>query len=107
MRFKRMVVAAGLAVLMTGFLAGAALGKELDGWIKGEMCWVVKEPSKDAKIVGIIKRKAAVTVEDAGKGWLKIVYAPVRDPKTGKFIECGGCFIEKGNFTVESPAYWR
>ena len=73
---------------------------DLNGWIKGDACWVVEEPSTDSKIVGIIKKKAAVTVEDAGKGWLKIIFAPVRDPQTGKWVECKRCYIQKKDFSV-------
>jgi uncharacterized protein YgiM (DUF1202 family) len=79
---------------------------ELNGWIKGDTCWVVKTPSVKAKIIGMIKKKAAVTVEDAQEGWLKIVFAPVRDPQTGKWIECTGCFIQKSNFTTTLPNKW-
>jgi len=66
----------------------------------------VKTPSVKAKIVGIIKRKAAVTVKDNQDGWLKIVFAPVRDPKTGKWVKCTGCFIQKSHFTITLPNKW-
>ncbi len=83
-----------------------AFGQELNGWIRGDMCWVVKTPSGDAKIIGIIKKKAAVSVEDVGDGWLKIVFAPIRDPKSGKWIQCSGCYIKKHNFTTVPPGSW-
>jgi hypothetical protein len=73
---------------------------EIEGWVKGDICWVVKEPSEKSTIVGFLKRKAAITVEDLGNEWLRIVFAPVRDPKTGKFIDCAGCYIQKENFTT-------
>ena len=81
---------------------------EIDGWIKGETCWVVKSPSTDATIVGIILKKAAVTVKDAGGGWYQIVWAPVRDPATGKFLENDGAgyYIQKINFTT-NPLHLR
>ncbi len=83
-----------------------AFGQELNGWIRGDMCWVVKTPSGDAKIIGIIKKKAHVTVEDAGDNWLKIIDTPVRNPMTGKWIECRGCYIQKINFTTQLPNKW-
>lgn len=88
-----------LVVVLMSLCAFPIFAAEIDGWVKGETCWVVKSPSTDATIVGILKRKAAVTVEDVGNGWLKIVFAPVRDPQTGKFIDCTGCYIQKKNFT--------
>jgi hypothetical protein len=79
---------------------------EINGWVKSETCWVVKEPSKDAKIIGIILKKAAVTVEDVGNGWAKIIFAPVRDPQTGKYIDCTGCYIQRSNVTTVVPGKW-
>ncbi len=73
---------------------------------KGDMCWVVKSPSVDATVIGIILKKAAVTVEGVGDGWLRIIFAPVRNPKTGKWIECTGCYIQKENFTTLLPSRW-
>lgn len=85
-------------------MAATAFCAESDGWIKSEKCWVVKTPSGKGKIIGIIKRKAAVTVEDAGDEWLKIVFAPVRDiNNTGKWLECKGCYIQKSSFTTVFP----
>lgn len=85
-----------------------AFGAELNGWIKVDIypCWVVKSPSMNSPIIGIINKKAAVTVEKAEKGWLKIIFAPIRDPKTGKWIECTGCYIQESNFTTELPNRW-
>lgn len=88
------------------FLAVPAISAELNGWIKGESCWVVKSPDSKAPIIGIIKKKAAVTVEKAGQGWLKIIFAPIRDPKSGKWIECKECYIQEFNFTTKTPNRW-
>jgi hypothetical protein len=76
------------------------------GWVKGETCWVVKEPSIESRIVGIIVQKASVKVDDVGEGWLKIIFAPVRDPETGKFIDCSGCYIQKKDVTTVIPGKW-
>ncbi len=96
-----------IALLLTVFIVTtSAFCAELNGWIKGDTCWVVKTPSVNAKIVGIIKKKDAVTVEDAEKGWLKIVFAPVRDPQTGQWVECTGYYIQKSNFTTTLPNKW-
>lgn len=78
----------------------------LNGWIKGDICWVVKTPDTKSPIVGIISKKAAVTVNETGEPWLKIIFAPIRDPKTGKWIECSGCYIKKDNFTTTIPTRW-
>ena len=96
------------ALLLTVSIAIAPVFcDELSGWIKGDTCWVIKAPSADSKIIGIIKKKAAVTVEDAEDGWLKIVFAPVReDSKTEKWIECTGCYIQEKNFTTTLPNKW-
>ncbi len=93
-------------MLFLAFIATPAFCSELDGWIKGDSCWVVETPSTDSKIIGIILKKAAVTVEDSKSGWLKIVFAPVRDPLTGNWVECAGCFIQKSNFTTKLPNKW-
>jgi hypothetical protein len=80
-------------------------GAEVDGWIKSDVCWVATAPSKDAKVIGLIKKKAAVTLMDVGNGWAKIVFAPVRHPTTGKFIECNKCYIQIVNVTT-IPGGW-
>ena len=79
------------------------------GWIKSKTCWVVKTPSKDAKIIGIILYKAAVSVKDAEEGWVQIFAAPVRDPLTLKWLdwkETNGCYIRKDNVTTIVPGRW-
>lgn len=88
------------------FMAISAFSAELNGWIKGDTCWVIKSPSTNATIIGIIKKKAAVTVEKAEKGWLKIIFAPIRNPQTEKWVECTGCYIQESNFTTELPNRW-
>jgi hypothetical protein len=100
-------------IFMTGlltifFISTSAFCSELDGWIKSQTCWVVKTPSKKATIVGIIKYKSACTVKDAGSEWYKIVFAPVRDPKTGKFLpnSGSGLFMQKIDFTDVIPSRW-
>ncbi len=40
--------------------APTAFCQELNGWIKGDMRWIVKSPSVDASVIGIILKKAAV-----------------------------------------------
>ncbi len=76
---------------------------ENNGWIIGNACWVAKKPSVNATVIGIIKYKAAVTVEDAKNGWMKIIFAPIRDPKTWKFIDCTECYIQEENFSKVFP----
>jgi hypothetical protein len=97
-----------LILTVTAILAlySFAIGSGIDGWIKGEECWVTKTPGAEATIVGIIMRKSAVTVTDIGNGWLKIVSAPVINPKNGKFIDCADCYIKKNNFTTLLPGKW-
>jgi hypothetical protein len=103
MSFMKSIV---IALLLTVFITTTGFCAELNGWIKSYKCWVVKTPTVKAKIVGIIKRKAAVTVKEVQDGWLKIVFAPVRDPKTGKWVKCTGCFIQKSDFTTTLPNKW-
>ncbi len=99
MRFTKLISILIVLIPIT-MLVPSAFCAEIDGWIKSETCWVVKSPSTDSLIVGIILKKAAVTVTDAGNGWLKIVFAPVRNPTTWKFIDCTGCYIQKKNLTT-------
>lgn len=96
-----------LFVFLISAVANAA-SSEIDGWIKSETCWVVKNSSKDATIVGIIKYKAACTVEDTEGSFYKIVWAPVREPSTGKFLDNNGrgYFILKKDFTTVLPKNW-
>jgi hypothetical protein len=55
-----------------------------------------------------IKYKAACTVKDTNGEWYKIVFAPVRDPKTGKFLDGHGAgyYIQKSTFTTVAPWKW-
>jgi hypothetical protein len=50
-----------LAIL--SFSTSAFCG-EISGWVKTDKCIVTERPSGDSKVLGIIKKKAAVTVED-------------------------------------------
>ena len=93
-------------LIFIGPFANAVFCSEINGWVKSETCWVVREPTKEAKIIGIILKKAAVTVEDVGNGWAKIIFAPVRDPETGKYIDCTGCYIQRSNVTTVIPGKW-
>ena len=95
-----------ILLLILCFTTTTVFCAEIDGWIKGDTCLVFKSPNTKAKIVGIIINKTAVTVEDVGYGWLKIVFAPVRDLKDGKRIECAMCYIPKSNFTTVFPTTW-
>ena len=95
------------------FFATLAFSSEISGWVKSETCWVLKEPKKDAKIVGIIKQKAAVTVENLGNGWGKTIFAPVRNliegrdgRKRGQLYNCEGCYIELQNISTAPPGMW-
>jgi hypothetical protein len=94
-----------VGLLAVYFIYTSAFSSELDGWIKSQTCWVVKKPSKKASIVGLIKYKSACTVKDAGGEWYEIVFAPVRDPKTGKFLPNSGShlFIQKSDFANIIP----
>jgi len=100
-------------LMLVSIFAASAFCSEISGWVKSETCWVVKEPSKDAKIVGIIIKKAAVTVEDLGNGWVKTIFAPVRNliegrdgMKEGELYNCNGCYIEKKNISTIPPGRW-
>jgi len=95
------VVFATIITAAVLFTAPPALAIDIDGWIKSDTCFVANAPRGSAKVVGIIKKKAAVTVQDVGGGWLKIVYAPVRDINTGKYIDCKGCYIKKDTLTTK------
>lgn len=79
---------------------------EWDGWVKGERCWVVEAPNKEAAIIGILKKKAVITVSNVDSEWVRVVYAPVRDMQTGEFIECDECYIQKKNLTDIPPWKW-
>lgn len=97
-----------IVLLTVSFLITPAFSSEIHGWIKSKTCWVVKTPSTDATIVGLIIYKAACTVEDARGEWYKIVFAPVRNPTTGKFLDRHGegYFIQKSTFTTVPPYKW-
>ncbi len=84
----------------------AAFYKELSGWIKTEISWVVEEPNTKSKIIGIIKQKAYVTVDDLGNGWAKIIFAPVRDPMTMEWNNCTDCYIQTETITTLIPGKW-
>lgn len=95
-------------LLAISFFYTSAFCSEIDGWIKSQTCWVAKTPSTEAKIVGIIKYKSACTVKDVGGDWYKIVFAPARDPKTGKFLKNSGAglYMQKNHFTDIVPNRW-
>jgi len=38
-------------LIFIGPFANAVFCSEINGWVKSETCWVVKEPSKEAKIM--------------------------------------------------------
>ena len=90
-------------------LAGAVLAgaKEYNGWVLSNMCWVTKSPSDKAPIEGIIKQGAAVAAEESGKDWVKIIFAPIRDMKTGKYLTTGVFYTKKEYLTTVSPGQWR
>jgi hypothetical protein len=94
------------AVVMVGLLLGPAVCAEMSGFIKGDRCLVVEKPGNEAKVVGTILKKAAVTVEDAGGGWLRIIFAPVRDPQTKEYIDGKGYYIRKVDWTTVDPCKW-
>jgi hypothetical protein len=83
--------------------------KKISGWVKSDTCWVVKEPRGDSPIMGIILQKAAVTVEKAGKGWVKIIFAPVRSLEKGshgKLVSGEGLFIKRNCVAKKPPFKW-
>jgi len=99
--------------MITLFPPYAFSSEVISGWVKSETCWVVKKPSKDAKIVGIIKQKAAVTVEDLGNGWAKTIFAPVRNlidgrdgMKEGQLYNCDSCYIQLKDISTLPPGRW-
>lgn len=75
---------------------------EKNGWIASPNCFVTREPSGSSVVVGFIVYRAAVTVEDAGNGWLRIVFAPVRDHQMN-FMDCKGCYIRADDFSLSLP----
>ena len=93
-------------ILGIGCFLTPAFGKEITGWIKSEACSVYEKPATESKTIGTIKQKAAVTVEDAGSGWMKILFAPVRDPKTGNYIDAKAHYIQKRDMTEVDPCKW-
>ena len=105
MKCNKALVSAAALIIAT-LLPISAFCAEISGWIKGETCWVTHEPSLNSEIKGIILQRAAVTVEDIGSGWVKIIFAPVRDPSTGKYIDCSGCYFQKMNMTTVIPGKW-
>lgn len=112
MKSKRIFILIALLILIN-FLATSAFCSEISGWIKSETCWVVKEPSKDAKVVGIIKQKAAVTVEDLGNGWAKTIFAPARNlikgrdgMEEGQLYNCNGSYIQMKDISTIPPGKW-
>lgn len=83
--------------------------KIINGWVKSETCWVVKEPRDDSPVAGIILQKTAVTVEKVGKGWAKIIFAPVRSLEKGwqgKLVPGEGLFIKKNCISKKPPVKW-
>jgi hypothetical protein len=94
------------ALVMVGLLVMPAFCGEMSGWIKGDQCMVVEKPGNEGKVVGTILKKAAVTVEDAGEGWLRVVFAPVRHPQTKEYIEGKGYYIRKADWTTVDPCKW-
>lgn len=112
MRGRKLFSSIAFIIFMC-FFATSVFCSEISGWVKSETCWVVKEPSKDAKIVGIIKQKAAVTVEDLGNGWAKTIFAPVRNliegrdgMRKGKLYNCDGGYIQTETISTLPPGRW-
>ena len=83
-----------------------AFCSEINGWIRSETCSVYEKPAKESRMVGTIKQKAAVNVEEAGSGWMKILFAPVRDPKTGNYVDAKAHYIQKSDMTDRDPCTW-
>jgi len=102
---KTWLIAVG-TVVMVGLFLGSAVSSEMSGFIKGAQCLVVEKPDKADKVVGTILKKAAVTVEDAGDGWLRIIFAPVRHPETKEYIDGKGYYILKTDWTTVDPCKW-
>jgi hypothetical protein len=89
-----------------GLSVTPAFGGEYYAWIRTEKCSVYEKPTRDSGVVGMIRQKAAVTVEEAGSGWVRILFAPVRDLKTGNFIDGSGRFIQKSDLTDVDACHW-
>lgn len=85
-------------------LSTSAAAQEQHGWIVSEQAWVTRFPSSTTAVIGYIKKRAAVSVTPAEKGWLRLVPpAPVRDQKH-KWIGCeDGCYIPAESFSTALP----
>lgn len=105
MRIKKWLIPLILIAWIGCFLS-PVLGSETSGWVRSESCSVYEKPTKESRTVGVIKQKAAVNVEDAGSGWMKIVYAPARDPKTGNYVDVKALYIQKTDVTDIDPCKW-
>jgi len=93
-------------IAWVGCLLTPALGSETSVWVRSDRCSVYEKPTRDSGTVGMIKQRAAVTVEDAGSEWVKILFAPVRDLKTGSFIDATARYIQKSDLTDVDPCKW-
>lgn len=93
-------------IAVVGCLVTPAAGSEIYVWVKSDRCSVYEKPTRDSGVVGTIRQKAAVTVEDAGSGWVKILFAPVRDLKTGNFIDGTARYIQKSDLTDVDACHW-
>jgi hypothetical protein len=100
-------------LLLISCLSTPAYCQEISGWIKSTTCWVTEKPQDTAQIIGIIKQRASVTVEDKGNGWAEIIFAPVRNlipgrngMKEGKLFMGAGYYIKKNNITNVPPGKW-
>lgn len=107
MRKQILIALAGLCIFLF-CIVDLSLSSEISGWVKSETCWVTERPSTKAQIIGIILRKSSVMVKDVGRGWARIVFAPVRDPQTGKYLNCANraCYIRKRDITTIPPGRW-
>lgn len=89
--------------------AGPATDKK-SGYIRNR-CDVFEGPNISSAIVGHLKSPSSVEVADDGSGWLRLIYAPIRDSSNGDFLDRpdfdGGMYIESRFFTTELPANWR
>ena len=94
-----------LALVVVGLYLSTACGAEINGWVKREICRVVKQPGTRSTMVGIIIKTSPVTVENVGNGWGKIGSVPVLDSKTGKPIDGKRCWIRIGDLTTR-PGQW-
>jgi sRNA-binding carbon storage regulator CsrA len=81
-----------------------------DGWIRHTSLVYTSKDTK-SKPIGYLAQPASVGVAADGSGWLRLIYGPVRDATTKKFLTLAETpkelYIVEKNFTDIIPAKWK